>query len=666
MGAKQEKEVLVTQIEAQGLRMSYESKPFGFALSSSRQTSPEPGNGAENGGAGGAAGGGGAAPRRTVSLTQSHSSSHGLGAAGYHASTMPDLSSFFAQSGKSGSVGSPYGSHNTPPGSSGLTPGGTSGGSAALYASFMNGTPPQGPGQPPRSPYNPYMQSILSRGVPPQQQHFAQPGVLQGFQQPYYTQPIVPLSNDAMQVEPIAQVAEASKQDSPMEDDEDEEDEEEDDSGDGGEGSDFAGDDGPARKRRRSGVRAGNNKKSKANDEGTSSSQPNKKAKPKQKDGSAEAESKSNNRSTRGSKACTVCRRLKMRCEPTGNPDDTKCKRCKNGGHDCIFEESQRGRRKNQKADAMARSIKNMENTLETVLKSIAAGNANMIAGMTLGSDGHLVPGATDLLQQLGPQQQQQLQMPQQPPLSSAMQHPMQPADMPQHLQQITQDLTPMSAQIALPPLPLPNAVPDASNSVANSVANGHFASPGTDSSTTHSRLVHTKAEDSYNASPAVRLHTLPEPENTWAPLGLLAEASLENSHSRAKRAEGEAIRDDSETGSVRKNADGEEEKKLGVANDAYFQPGPSHGKAYCAQLLRHCTHPLHACSFRWPIVTHSAVGQEPPIASTDRWCHYYRGSYPSIQFISRTLLNAHRSFPVGGLAYSDERQFSLNFPLHC
>ena len=39
-------------------------------------------------------------------------------------------------------------------------------------------------------------------------------------------------------------------------------------------------------------------------------------------------------KSTRGSKACTVCRRLKMRCESTGSETDTKCKRCKSGGHD--------------------------------------------------------------------------------------------------------------------------------------------------------------------------------------------------------------------------------------------------------------------------------------------------------------------------------------------
>ena len=41
-------------------------------------------------------------------------------------------------------------------------------------------------------------------------------------------------------------------------------------------------------------------------------------------------------------RACTVCRRLKMRCEPSSG---TRCKRCETGNHECIFEESNRGKR---------------------------------------------------------------------------------------------------------------------------------------------------------------------------------------------------------------------------------------------------------------------------------------------------------------------------------
>lgn len=37
-------------------------------------------------------------------------------------------------------------------------------------------------------------------------------------------------------------------------------------------------------------------------------------------------------KSTRGSRACTVCRKLKMRC--VGAEEGPPCKRCKTGGHE--------------------------------------------------------------------------------------------------------------------------------------------------------------------------------------------------------------------------------------------------------------------------------------------------------------------------------------------
>ncbi|BGP18069.1 hypothetical protein JCM10213v2_006120 [Rhodosporidiobolus nylandii] len=80
---------------------------------------------------------------------------------------------------------------------------------------------------------------------------------------------------------------------------------------------------------------------------------------------------------TRGARACTVCRKLKMRCVDA--EDGPPCKRCKNGGHECIFEESQRGKRSNRKTDAMAKSLKSMEAKLESVLASIS--NPGMLAG---------------------------------------------------------------------------------------------------------------------------------------------------------------------------------------------------------------------------------------------------------------------------------------------
>ncbi|GAA5906540.1 Zn(II)2Cys6 transcription factor [Sporobolomyces salmoneus] len=85
-------------------------------------------------------------------------------------------------------------------------------------------------------------------------------------------------------------------------------------------------------------------------------------------------------KSTRGSRACTVCRKLKMRC--VGAEEGPPCKRCKNGGHVCQFEESMRGKRSNRKTDAMAKSLKSMEAKLESVLASISA------PGLMAGSGG--------------------------------------------------------------------------------------------------------------------------------------------------------------------------------------------------------------------------------------------------------------------------------------
>jgi len=51
----------------------------------------------------------------------------------------------------------------------------------------------------------------------------------------------------------------------------------------------------------------------------------------------------------RGSKACTVCRKLKMKCKLNADGDGP-CERCLNGNLECMFEASQRGKRKGMKA----------------------------------------------------------------------------------------------------------------------------------------------------------------------------------------------------------------------------------------------------------------------------------------------------------------------------
>ncbi|KAL0577102.1 hypothetical protein V5O48_004894 [Marasmius crinis-equi] len=81
---------------------------------------------------------------------------------------------------------------------------------------------------------------------------------------------------------------------------------------------------------------------------------------------------------TRGSRACTVCRRLKMKC--IGAEEGPPCKRCQTGGHECIFEESNRGKRSSKKHEILTRSLRKMEKTLDTVLRSI--GNPSIASGM--------------------------------------------------------------------------------------------------------------------------------------------------------------------------------------------------------------------------------------------------------------------------------------------
>ncbi|KZV88288.1 hypothetical protein EXIGLDRAFT_619562 [Exidia glandulosa HHB12029] len=72
---------------------------------------------------------------------------------------------------------------------------------------------------------------------------------------------------------------------------------------------------------------------------------------------------------TRGSRACTVCRRLKMKC--VGAEHGPPCKRCITGNYECIFEESNRGKRSSKKSEQFQRTLKKMERTIATVLQSI-------------------------------------------------------------------------------------------------------------------------------------------------------------------------------------------------------------------------------------------------------------------------------------------------------
>ncbi|KAF8969593.1 hypothetical protein BDZ97DRAFT_1902397 [Flammula alnicola] len=85
---------------------------------------------------------------------------------------------------------------------------------------------------------------------------------------------------------------------------------------------------------------------------------------------------------TRGSRACTVCRRLKMKC--VGAEQGPPCKRCLSGNHECIFEESNRGRgRRSLKHEILTRSLRKMERTLDTYASGMISRSPSPSAQVT-------------------------------------------------------------------------------------------------------------------------------------------------------------------------------------------------------------------------------------------------------------------------------------------
>ncbi|KAI9569777.1 hypothetical protein HD554DRAFT_2189178, partial [Boletus coccyginus] len=83
-------------------------------------------------------------------------------------------------------------------------------------------------------------------------------------------------------------------------------------------------------------------------------------------------------RSTRGARACTACRRRKLKC--VGSEQGLPCKRCLTCSRECVFEESNRGKRSSKKHELLTWSVLKMERTLDTVVRSI--GNPSMTSGM--------------------------------------------------------------------------------------------------------------------------------------------------------------------------------------------------------------------------------------------------------------------------------------------
>lgn len=64
-----------------------------------------------------------------------------------------------------------------------------------------------------------------------------------------------------------------------------------------------------------------------------------------------------------------------MKCVEADIDNGVRCLRCRNGNLECVFEESMRGKRssKGKKSEIMAKNLKDMENTLDTVSLHIFA-----------------------------------------------------------------------------------------------------------------------------------------------------------------------------------------------------------------------------------------------------------------------------------------------------
>lgn len=323
------------------------------------------------------------------------------------------------------------------------------------------------------------------------------------------------------------------------------------------------------------------------------------------KDGAAGKKQKP---TTRGARACTNCRRLKMRC--VGAEKGPPCNRCRNGNHECIFEESNRGKKggKNQKAEAMQQSLRKMEQTLATVLRSIrdpglAAQHGGMVTRSpspersykeTQRSDPRLTHSNSFSTSDYGPRSPWTRVA---DPYSSHGTHAASPAR--------------ASADGASPVSTInPNAVAQRSASSTDGSAPSPANAQGTrflEPLPHHHRQQTrpgTHAPDSHRSRPSrgsPRLHSLPD--NTLNPLGLLAEASLHNTHRARKLARSGASSKSSEKDSQKSGSAGgqspdktvkseggedgspdgeageEDESKrkipLGVASQNYFRPGP-------------------------------------------------------------------------------------------
>ena len=223
-----------------------------------------------------------------------------------------------------------------------------------------------------------------------------------------------------------------------------------------------------------------------------------------------------------------------MKC--VGAENGPPCKRCIAGRHQCIFEESNRGKRSSKKHEVLTKSLKKMELTLETVMRSL--NNPNIASIVAAGGLAHpsshentdSSPNAVERAEHTDP--------------STSTDSP--------------QSLTPS----------LQNVLTQKTETLnSRSVVTQSPPSPRRDPITL------TGQKPSTEAALSPQLNSLPD--NALNPLGLLAEASLAtNRRDRDIQKEREDLIDSVVNGPAPGTDEAKPKGKVGVANEVYFRPG--------------------------------------------------------------------------------------------
>lgn len=303
---------------------------------------------------------------------------------------------------------------------------------------------------------------------------------------------------------------------------------------------------------------------------------------------------------SRGSRACLVCRKVKMRCIGAG--EGVKCKRCLNGGHDCIFEESNRGKRSTKKPDQLNNSLSSMSETIEGVLKTLTPGTPQSDNSQYSSAEpstsrlphnnsrpvlnSHTIITLEKLMNGSRTQQLEaaswlmQFQ-------ESLLSYNNQIIDQNHKMAHLHNKQLPHVVGKSVTPLDqLVNAFQASSPRTANNASAFERTTPH---NTPHNRQASfDKPKQSYDRSPSPKLHSLPD--DTLNPLGLLAEASLNNrrySARNSQRPDLQTILNIEENGGSSPTVNEKEKNEqveamirdqksegIGVASDEYYKPG--------------------------------------------------------------------------------------------